>query len=124
MTQLRRNGNVFQNPGNLEVYRYVLNIVYVIWTNLVNYVLLSCNKVEWNLFIYYHRLFVLLSNDWNLLSTATPAINAWMNPCHRAILAANYLYSQLNTRFCTVMACIMTDALDVQGIHMPVKVSD
>jgi len=62
-------------------------------------------------------------NDWNLLSTATPAINAWMNPCHRAVQASDILYGQLSKRVCTVMACIMTEALDHQRLHMPYKVS-
>jgi len=69
-----------------------------------------------NVFMLMHR------NDWNLLSTATPAINAWMNPCHRAIQASDILYGQLSKRVCTVMACIMTEALDHQHLHMPYRV--
>ena len=69
-------------------------------------------------------VFVLMyRNDWNLLSTATPAINSWMNPCHRAIQASDILYGRLSKRVCTVMACIMTEALDHQRLHMPHKVS-
>ena len=70
-----------------------------------------------SLFVLMHR------NDWNLLSTATPAINAWMNPCHRAVQASDILYGQLSKRVCTVMACIMTEALDYERLHMPYKVS-
>ncbi len=62
--------------------------------------------------------------DWNLLSTATPAINAWMNPGHRAMVAGQMLLSTYKHRINIVMACIMTEALDVQNIHMPVKVSN
>ena len=74
--------------------------------------------------IQLKQQFFLSRNDWNLLSTATPAINAWMNPCHRAILSANILYSNLNKRICSVMASIMTDALekDYQGLHLMTKV--
>ena len=75
-------------------------------------------KTELNLMsMYFYRY------DWNLLSTATPAINAWMNPCHRAIVSAQSLVRKLNNRISRVMACIMTEALDKQGIHVPAKVS-
>ncbi|CAH1776489.1 unnamed protein product [Owenia fusiformis] len=59
--------------------------------------------------------------DWNLLSTATPAINAWMNPSDRLIVATKVMLSSLSIRTSAVMACIMTEGLDVQGIHMPFK---
>ena len=45
-----------------------------------------------------------------------------MNPCHRAMVAASRLHDLYNKRVCTIMACIMTDALETQGIHMPAKV--
>ena len=60
--------------------------------------------------------------DWNFLSTSTPAINAWLNPSHRLTVAVKSLVQQRFQRVCRVMACCMTEALDVQGIHMPVKV--
>ncbi len=60
--------------------------------------------------------------DWNLLSTATPAINAWMKPAHRSIMASKILVAHFKQRVSTVMACIMTEALDVPSIHVPVKV--
>ncbi|XP_071088521.1 bridge-like lipid transfer protein family member 1 [Haliotis cracherodii] len=56
--------------------------------------------------------------DWNLLSTATPAINAWLNPCDRAMLSVKHLVSELTKRNSSVMACIMTQALEEQGIHV------
>ena len=31
--------------------------------------------------------------DWNLLSTMTPAINAWMNPSDRLIVAVKQLFA-------------------------------
>ena len=58
-----------------------------------------------------------------MLSTATPAINAWLNPGHRAIMEVYTLLRYLESRISVVMACIMTEALEVQGIHMPVRVS-
>ncbi len=61
--------------------------------------------------------------DWNLLSTATPAINAWMKPAHRSIMAAKILVAHFKQRVSTVMACIMTEALDIPSIHVPVRVS-
>ena len=60
--------------------------------------------------------------DWNLLSTATPAIKAWMNPTHNLTEAVTDLLKRYKYRLNTVMACIMTEALEVQGIHVPAKV--
>ena len=61
--------------------------------------------------------------DWNLLSTATPAINAWMNPSDRLMTSVRQLVRVLSMRTCSVIACMMTEALDVQGIHVSYKVS-
>ncbi|XP_076446239.1 bridge-like lipid transfer protein family member 1 isoform X6 [Babylonia areolata] len=59
--------------------------------------------------------------DWNLLSTATPAINAWMNPSDRLMTSVRQLVRVLSMRTCSVIACMMTEALDVQGIHVSYK---
>jgi len=61
--------------------------------------------------------------DWNLLSTATPAINAWLNPLDRLMVSVRHLILVLTHRTSSVMACIMTNALDVPGIQLPDKVS-
>ncbi len=61
-------------------------------------------------------------HDWNLLSTVTPAINAWMTPCHRAIMAARTLMDKLDERISFVTACIMTEALEVSSLHQPTRV--
>lgn len=61
-------------------------------------------------------------HDWNLLSTASPAINAWMNPSNRFAMR---LVHMLRTRYrrCTaVVTCLMAEALDVQSLHIPLKV--
>ena len=60
--------------------------------------------------------------DWNLLSTATPAINAWMNPSDRLMTSVRQLVRVLSMRTCSVIACMMTEALDVQKIHVSYKV--
>ncbi|ESO10150.1 hypothetical protein HELRODRAFT_168014 [Helobdella robusta] len=60
-------------------------------------------------------------HDWNLLSTATPSINAWMNPCHKAIKSAQLMFNRFNKRMHSVMACLMTGALDMQNIHLMPK---
>ncbi|XP_060850802.1 bridge-like lipid transfer protein family member 1 isoform X1 [Rhopalosiphum padi] len=60
-------------------------------------------------------------HDWNLLSTASPAINAWMNPSNRFAMR---LVQMLRTRYrrCTaVVTCLMAEALDVQSLHIPLK---
>ncbi|XP_021348394.1 uncharacterized protein KIAA1109-like [Mizuhopecten yessoensis] len=59
--------------------------------------------------------------DWNLLSSATPAINAWLNPLDRLMVSVRCLILALTHRQSSVMACIMTDALEVPGIQLPHK---
>ncbi|XP_011301889.1 uncharacterized protein KIAA1109 isoform X7 [Fopius arisanus] len=59
--------------------------------------------------------------DWNLLSTASPAINAWMNPSNRFAIRIVHLFRSMYRRSTAIVACLMAEALDVQGIHMPIK---
>ena len=46
-----------------------------------------------------------------------------MNPAHHLTVAATDLLKKYKYRLNTVMACIMIEALEVQGIHVPAKVS-
>ncbi|XP_031778304.1 transmembrane protein KIAA1109 isoform X8 [Nasonia vitripennis] len=59
--------------------------------------------------------------DWNLLSTASPAINAWMNPSNRFAIQIVHMFRCMYRRSTAVVACLMAEALDVQAIHMPIK---
>ncbi|XP_015586515.1 uncharacterized protein KIAA1109 isoform X3 [Cephus cinctus] len=59
--------------------------------------------------------------DWNLLSTASPAINAWMNPSNRFAIRIVHMFRCMYRRSTAIVACLMAEALDVQGIHMPIK---
>ncbi|KAK4878280.1 hypothetical protein RN001_010786 [Aquatica leii] len=59
--------------------------------------------------------------DWNLLSTASPAINAWMNPSNRFAIRLVHMIRSMYRRSTAIVACLMAEALDVQGIHMPTK---
>ncbi|XP_033221657.1 transmembrane protein KIAA1109-like [Belonocnema kinseyi] len=59
--------------------------------------------------------------DWNLLSTASPAINAWMNPSNRFAIRIIHMFRSMYRRSTAVVACLMAEALDIQGIHMPAK---
>ncbi|XP_043271443.1 transmembrane protein KIAA1109 isoform X4 [Venturia canescens] len=59
--------------------------------------------------------------DWNLLSTASPAINAWMNPSNRFAIRIVHMFRSMYQRSTAIVACLMAEALDVQGIHMPIK---
>lgn len=68
------------------------------------------------LFKLFHRL------DWNLLSTASPAINAWMNPSNRFAIRVVHMLRCRYRRCTAVVTCLMAEALDIQGIHMPIKV--
>lgn len=60
--------------------------------------------------------------DWNLLSTVTPAMNAWMNPFDRLMKAIRHVNLALAHRTSSVMACVMTEALELPGIQLPYKV--
>ncbi|KAL0113128.1 hypothetical protein PUN28_012379 [Cardiocondyla obscurior] len=59
--------------------------------------------------------------DWNLLSTASPAINAWMNPSNKFAIRIVHMFRTMYRRSTAIVACLMAEALDVQGIHMPLK---
>lgn len=59
--------------------------------------------------------------DRNLLSTASPAINAWMNSGDRLTITLLQLLRVTETRSLSVLAGLMAEALDVQQIHLPVK---
>lgn len=60
--------------------------------------------------------------DWNLLSTASPAINAWMNPSNKFAIRIVHMFRTMYRRSTAIVACLMAEALDVQGLHMPMKV--
>lgn len=59
--------------------------------------------------------------DRNLLSTASPAINAWMNSGDRLAITVMQLVRAAETRSLSVLAGLMAEALDVQQIHLPIK---
>ncbi|KAK7076622.1 hypothetical protein SK128_017336 [Halocaridina rubra] len=59
--------------------------------------------------------------DWNLLSTASPSINAWMNPSDRLTVAVIHFLHSSESRRLGVMASLMAEALDLPSIHAPVK---
>ncbi|XP_014476117.1 PREDICTED: uncharacterized protein KIAA1109 isoform X1 [Dinoponera quadriceps] len=59
--------------------------------------------------------------DWNLLSTASPAINAWMNPSNKFAIRIVHMFRTMYRRSTAIVACLMAEALDVQGLHMPQK---
>ena len=51
--------------------------------------------------------------DWNLLSTASPSIDAWLGPIDRLQQAASASLSAYHRRVGATMACLMAEALDV-----------
>ncbi|CAL1545950.1 unnamed protein product, partial [Lymnaea stagnalis] len=59
--------------------------------------------------------------DWNLLSTATPAIDAWLNPSDRLMNSVRSLVREYSKRMCCVIACMMIEGLECQGIHVAYK---
>lgn len=77
---------------------------------------LSC-KIFIQLFLH-----VLFRLDWNLLSTASPAITAWMNPSNRLAIKIVSLMRALHTRQTAIAACLMADALDNEKIKRSPKI--
>ncbi|GLG98163.1 Uncharacterized protein GBIM_04765, partial [Gryllus bimaculatus] len=59
--------------------------------------------------------------DWNLLSTASPAINAWMNPSNRFAIRLVHMIRSVYRRQTGIVASLMAEGLDVQSIHVPTK---
>lgn len=52
----------------------------------------------------------------NLLSTATPAVGAWLVPIDQVKSSLNKLETEGTLRICAVMGCIMTEALEVNEV--------
>lgn len=59
--------------------------------------------------------------DWHLISTATPAINAWLNSGDRILLRGKKCNLYYERRIASVLACLMSSALEIPGIHIPPK---
>uniref|UniRef100_A0AAR5PXA5 Bridge-like lipid transfer protein family member 1 C-terminal domain-containing protein n=1 Tax=Dendroctonus ponderosae TaxID=77166 RepID=A0AAR5PXA5_DENPD len=55
--------------------------------------------------------------DWNLLSTASPAINAWMNPSNRLAIRVVHMVRTMYRRSTATVACLMAEAMEGQHIH-------
>ena len=62
------------------------------------------------MFIY---IFFHFKRQLNLLSTATPAVGAWLVPIDQLKSSLNKLETEGTLRICAVMGCIMTEALEV-----------
>ncbi|RWS10976.1 uncharacterized protein B4U79_15895 [Dinothrombium tinctorium] len=56
--------------------------------------------------------------DWHLLSTATPSINAWLTVGDRFIVAVKKMSHLNEQRVSSVIASLMTVALEIPGIHI------
>lgn len=53
----------------------------------------------------------------NLLSTATPAVGAWLVPIDQLKSSLEKLDMEATLRVCAVMGCIMTEALEVRLLN-------
>lgn len=62
-------------------------------------------------------LFIFLHRQLNLLSTATPAVGAWLVPIDQVKSSLNKLETEGTLRICAVMGCIMTEALEVNDLY-------
>lgn len=59
--------------------------------------------------------------DWNLLSTASPAITAWMNPSNRFAIKLVAMIKAFHLRRTAVAACLMANGLEVPGVQKKPK---
>lgn len=57
----------------------------------------------------------------NLLSTATPAIGAWLVPIDQLKSSLRKLDMEGTLRVCAVMGCIMTEALEVRSTYVYIR---
>ncbi|XP_060534290.1 bridge-like lipid transfer protein family member 1 [Cylas formicarius] len=55
--------------------------------------------------------------DWNLLSTASPSINAWMNPSNRLAIRVVHMVRTMYRRSTATVACLMAEAMEEQHLH-------
>ncbi|KAJ3613637.1 hypothetical protein NHX12_019883, partial [Muraenolepis orangiensis] len=62
-----------------------------------------------------------VSRQLNLLSTATPAIGAWLVPIDQLKSSIRKWDMEGTLRVCAVMGCIMTEALEKKSIHIPIR---
>ncbi|XP_035387616.1 transmembrane protein KIAA1109 homolog isoform X4 [Electrophorus electricus] len=62
-----------------------------------------------------------MSRQLNLLSTATPAVGAWLVPIDQLKSSLQKLEMEATLRVCAVMGCIMTEALEKKSIHIPLR---
>lgn len=58
------------------------------------------------------------ANDWNFLSTLTPAIEAWMDSGHKLHAAVSHMMIAMQNRITGVMACVMTQASSNQDVRL------
>jgi hypothetical protein len=59
--------------------------------------------------------------DWNLLSTASPSITAWMNPSNRLAIKIVAVLRAMYQRKTSIITSLMADSLDEQNLHRPAK---
>ncbi|XP_076830292.1 bridge-like lipid transfer protein family member 1 isoform X4 [Brachyhypopomus gauderio] len=62
-----------------------------------------------------------MSRQLNLLSTATPAVGAWLVPIDQLKSSLQKLEVEATLRVCAVMGCIMTEALEKKTVHIPLR---
>lgn len=57
------------------------------------------------------------------MSTASTAINAWLNPVDQLTLRILSVFKGHSKRTTGLLASLMAEALEIQAIHQPPKVS-
>lgn len=71
------------------------------------------------IFVSANELYVVecVCRQLNLLSTATPAVGAWLVPIDQLKSSLQKLDMEATLRVCAVMGCIMTEALEVRLVN-------
>lgn len=96
-------------------------MLFVLYNSICWAIMFSIGKLIL-IFCLFKIVFLYFRLDWNLLSTASPAINAWMNPNNRFAIRVVHMLRCKYRRSTAIVTCLMAEALDMQGIHMPIKV--
>ena len=61
--------------------------------------------------------------DWDLLSTLAPSVRAWCFPVNSIVEHVKCLQEKQNVRLVSIMAVVMTQAIEARHIHTQPKVT-
>ena len=113
-----RESHLFSGNINQSVFSVLatqIKIIYnFLWSKIKTYI--SDWSSNWPTGLYNFLLVILpINRQLNLLSTATPAIGAWLVPIDQLKSSIRKWDMEGTLRVCAVMGCIMTEALEVSA---------